>query len=128
MLEAARTGKRLRDPGWCGEKGQGRWQAKKPLEWAAKELTMSRRDIALEFGDIRDWRQTEEAGRTMGDTLLKWLGLDKPPHQRVRHKAWRKQLVDNTRQLKLGTDRARQRTDNYGDAGWYRGGQSGGCI
>ena len=24
---------------------------------------------------------------------------------------WRKQLVDNTRQLKLGADRARQRTD-----------------
>ena len=40
-----------------------------------------------------------------------WLGLDKPPQQRVRHKVWRKQLVDNTRQLKLGADRARQRTD-----------------
>ena len=39
------------------------------------------------------------------------LGLDKPPQQRVRHKVWRKQLVDNTRQLKLGADRARQRTD-----------------
>ena len=30
---------------------------------------------------------------------------------RVSHKAWRKQLVDRTRQLKLGADRARQRTD-----------------
>ena len=59
MLEAARTARRLRDPGWCGEKGQGRctWRAKKLLEWAAKELTMSRRDIRLEFGDIQEWRQ-----------------------------------------------------------------------
>ena len=24
MLEAARTATRLREPGWCGEKGQGR--------------------------------------------------------------------------------------------------------
>ena len=24
MLEAARTARRLREPGWCGEKGQGR--------------------------------------------------------------------------------------------------------
>ena len=105
MLEAARTASRLRDPGWCGEKGQGRWQAKKLLEWAAKELTMSRRDIELEFGDIQDWRQREEMERRMGDSLLKWLGLDKPPQQRVRHKMWRKQLVGSTRQLKLGADR-----------------------
>ena len=35
--------------------GPGGWQAKKLLEWAAKELTMSRRDIELEFGDIQDW-------------------------------------------------------------------------
>ena len=68
---------------------------------AGKELTMSRRDIELEFGDIHDWRQREEAERRMGDSLLKWLGLDRPPQQRVRHKVWRKQLVDNTRQLKL---------------------------
>ena len=62
MLEAAQTARRLMDPGWCGEKGQGRWQAKKLLEWAAKkELTMSRRGIELEFGDIQDWRQREEA-------------------------------------------------------------------
>ena len=85
MLEAARTARRLRDPGWCGEKGQGRWQAKKLLEWAAKELTVCRRDTELEFGDIQDWRQREEAERRMGDSLLKWLGLDKPPQQRVRH-------------------------------------------
>ena len=43
MLEAARTARRLREPGWSGEKGHGRWQAKKLLEWAAKELTMSRK-------------------------------------------------------------------------------------
>ena len=36
------------------------------------------------------------------------MGLDKPPKQRVRHKVWRKQLADSTRQLKLGADRARQ--------------------
>ena len=47
----------------------------------------------------------------MRNSLLKWLGLDKPPQQRVRHKVWRKQLVDNTMQLKLGADRARQRSD-----------------
>ena len=77
------------------------------LEWAAKELTMSRRDIELEFGDIQDWTQREEMERRMGASLLKWLGLDEPPQQRVRHKVWRKQLVDNARQLKLGADRAR---------------------
>ena len=52
MLEAARTAKRLREPSWCGEKSHGRWQAKKLLEWAAKELTTSRRDLELQFGDI----------------------------------------------------------------------------
>ena len=60
MLEAARTARRLMEPGWCGEKGQGRWRAKKLLEWAAKELTMSRTDLELEFGDIQDWAQREE--------------------------------------------------------------------
>jgi hypothetical protein len=39
------------------------------------------------------------------------LGLDKRPQHRVRHKVWEKQLANNTRQLKLGTDRARQRTE-----------------
>ena len=52
----------------------------------------------------------EEDGRKMGDSLLKWLGHDKPPSVRVSHKVWRKQLVDRTRQLKLGADRARQRS------------------
>ena len=32
MLEAARTARRLRDPGWRGEEGQGKWQTKKLLE------------------------------------------------------------------------------------------------
>ena len=49
--------------------------------------------------------------RRMGDSLLRWLGLDKPPQHRVRHKVWKKQLADNTRQLKLGADRSRQRTE-----------------
>ena len=60
MLEAARTARRLMDPGWCGEEGQVgcQRQAKELLEWAAKpkELAMSRRDIELEFGDIQGWR------------------------------------------------------------------------
>ena len=101
MLEAARTARRLRGPGWCEEKGQGGWQAKKLLEWAAKRLTMSRRDIELAFGDIQDWRQREEMERRMAGSLLQWLGLDKPPQHKVRHKVWGEQLVDSTRQLKL---------------------------
>ena len=97
MLEAARTARRLREPGWCGEKGQGRWQAKKLLGWAAKELATSRRHLKLQYGDIQDWTQREEMERRMDDSLLRWLGLDRPPQQRVRHKVWRKQLTDSTR-------------------------------
>ena len=63
------------------------------------------------FGDIQDWAQREAMERRMDDSLLKWLGLDKPPEQRVRHKVWRRQLTESTRQLKLGADRARQRTE-----------------
>ena len=111
MLEAARTAKRLQEPGWCGEKGHGRWQATELLEWAAKELTTNRRDLELQFGDIQDWAQREAMERRMGDSLLRWLGLDKPPHCRVRHKVWKKQLADNTRQLRLGADMARQKTE-----------------
>ena len=108
MLEAARDAMRLRIPGWCGEKGQGRWSAKRLLQWAAKELATSRRDLDLQFGDIQDWAQREAMERRMGDSLLRWLRLDKPPQQRVRHKVWRKQLTDSTRQLRLGADRAMQ--------------------
>ena len=112
MLEAGQTARRLMDPGWRGEKGQGRWRAKNLLEWAAKELTLGRMGIELEFGDTQGWRQRGEAERRMEDSLLEWLGLgSKPPQQRVRHKVWREQLVGNTRQLKLGADRARQRSD-----------------
>ena len=49
--------------------------------------------------------------RKMGDSLLRWLGLDRPPQHRVRHKVWKKQQTDRTRQLLLGADRARQRTE-----------------
>ena len=111
MLEAARDAMRLRVPGWCGEKGQGRWTAKKLLQWAAKELATSRRDLDLQFGDIEDWAQREAMERKMGDSLLRWLGLDKPPQHRVRHKVWKKQQTDRTRQLLLGADRARQKTE-----------------
>ena len=50
-------------------------------------------------------------GRKMRDSLLEWLGHDKPPSVRVSHKLWRKHLVDRTRQLSLGVDRARQQSD-----------------
>ena len=42
--------------------------------------------------------------RRMWDSLLRWLGLGKPPHHRVRHKVWEEQLVGSTRQLRLGAD------------------------
>jgi hypothetical protein len=111
MLEAAKIARRLREPGWCGEKGQGRWQAKKLLEWAAKELATSRRDLELQYGDIQDWAQREAMERRMDDSLLRWLGLDRPPRQRVRHKVWKKQLANITRQLMLGADGARKETE-----------------
>ena len=55
-------------------------------EWAANELAMSRRDLELHCGDIQDWAQREAMERKMGESLLKWLGLDRPQRQRVRHK------------------------------------------
>ena len=61
----------------------------------------------MELGDDQDWEEREKQERLMGDSLLKWLGFDKPPKQRVRHRVWKKQLEDCTRQLKLGADRAR---------------------
>ena len=67
--------------------------------------------IELGFGDIQDWIQREEMERRMGDSLLQWLGLGKPPQHRVRHKVWRERLVDSPMQLRLGADRARQRTE-----------------
>ena len=97
MLEAARHAKRLRGPGWVGDKGQGRWLAQRLLEWAVKELTLSRKGVELELGGLEDWLQREQMERRMGDSLLKWLGHDNPPTVRVSHKVWRKQLVDRTR-------------------------------
>ena len=88
MLEAGRVAKRMREPGWCGEKGQARWRAKALLHWAAKELAVSRRGVELEFGDLQDWSRREEAERKMGDSLLKWLGVAKPPTLRVRLRGW----------------------------------------
>ena len=69
MLEAAREAMRLRKPGWCGEKGQGRWSAERLLQWAANELATSRRDLDLQFGDIQDWAQREAMERRMGEVL-----------------------------------------------------------
>ena len=83
MLEAAKTARRPMEPGWCGGKGQGRRQAKKLLEWAAKELATNRRDLVLQYGDIQDWAQREAMERRMGGSLLRWLGLNKPPKQRA---------------------------------------------
>ena len=94
MLEAVRTARRPNEPGWCGEKGQGGWQAKKLLEWATKDLATSRRDLELQYGDIHDWAQREAMERRIGDSLLRWLGLDKPRQHRVRNEVWRKQLAD----------------------------------
>ena len=96
------------------------------LEWAAKELAVSRRNLELQFGDIQDWAQREAMERRIDDSLLKCLGLDKPPKQRVRHTVWRKQLTDSTRQLKLGADRAIKAEDRVGDAGWHGVVQCGG--
>ena len=43
MLEAAKCDKRPLEGAWGrGEKGQCRWPAHRLLEWAAKELTLSR--------------------------------------------------------------------------------------
>ena len=72
---------------------------------------LSRRGVEMELGGLEDWLEREQMERKMGDSLLKWLGHDKPPSVRVSHKVWRKQLVDRTRQLKLGADRARQQSD-----------------
>ena len=44
MLEAVRHAKRLRDPGWKGDRGQGRWPIQRLLEWAVKELIARRVD------------------------------------------------------------------------------------
>ena len=104
MLEAARQARRLREPGWCGERGQGKWKAHRLLSWAARELAASRREVEMQLGDEQDWEEREKVERQMGDSLLKWLGFDKPPKQRVRHKVWKKQLTATTRQLKLGAD------------------------
>ena len=65
----------------------------------------------MQFGDKQDWARGEAMERRMGDSLLRWLRLDKPPPHRVRHKVWRKQLADSTRQMRLGADRARQRIE-----------------
>ena len=75
------------------------------------ELTTSRRYLDLQIGDTQDWAQRETMKRGIGDSLLRWLRLDKPPQHRVRHKARKEQLTGNTRQLGLGADRARQRTE-----------------
>ena len=107
MPEAGRQARRLREPGWCGEKGQRVWRANKLMSWAANELVISRRKVEMELGDDQDWEEREKQERLMDDSLLKWLGFDKPPKQRVRHRVWRKQLEDCTRQPKLGRDRAR---------------------
>ena len=54
MLEAARHAKRLRDPGWVGDNGQGRWPAQRLLEWAVKELAASRRGVGVKLGGLED--------------------------------------------------------------------------
>ena len=72
---------------------------------------MGRREVELEQGSLEDWLQRDQMEKKVGGPLLKLLSFGKPPQQRVRHKVWRQQLVDNTRQLELGADRARQEND-----------------
>ena len=62
-----------------------------------KELTASRRRVEMELGGLEDWLERDQMERKMGDSFLRWLGHDKPPSVRVRHKVWRKQLVDRMR-------------------------------
>ena len=49
MLEAVRHAKRLRNPGWVGDRGQGRWPVQRLLKWTARELTASRRGVGMEL-------------------------------------------------------------------------------
>ena len=74
MLEAARRAKRLKCPGWVGDKGQGRWPVQRLLEWAVKELTASRRGC----GDGAGWlgRLAEEGtdGEKDGKILAEVAG------------------------------------------------------
>jgi hypothetical protein len=65
----------------------------------------------MELDSLEDWLQREQMERRMGDSLLKWLGFNKLPLLRIKHKVWRKQLTCTTRQLKLWADKAKQRTD-----------------
>ena len=78
MLEAAREARRLRGPGWCGEKGRWRRSVKWLLQWAAKELVVSRRDPDLQFEDMQHWAHRKAMERGMGDSLLRWLGRGQP--------------------------------------------------
>ena len=65
MLEAGRQARRLREPGWCGEKGQRVWRANKLMSWAANELVISRRKVEMELGDDQDWEEREKQERLM---------------------------------------------------------------
>ena len=65
------------------KKGQGRWHAKRLLQWAARELAASRMNLDLQFENIQDWTKREAMERRMGDSLPRWLGSDKPPQHRV---------------------------------------------
>ena len=66
--------------------------ARVDLEWAAEEVSLSRGEIELEFRGIQDWLQRKKMERKV--SLLKWLGFDKPPQHRVRHRVWEKQMRD----------------------------------
>ena len=62
------------------------WPVQRLLEWVVKELIASRRGVEMELGGLEDWPEREQMERKMGDSLLKWLGHDKPPSVRVSHK------------------------------------------
>ena len=81
MLKAARHAKGLRGPGWVGGRGQGRWPAQRLLGWAVEEPTASRRGVEMELGGLWDWLERGQMDRKVRDSLLEWLGHDKPPLQ-----------------------------------------------
>ena len=58
---------------------------------------MSTRDLDLQPEDIPDWAQREAMERRMVDSLLRWLGRNKPPQHKVKHREWKKQSDDRTR-------------------------------
>ena len=89
MVEAARKASRIKNerdgrPKWRGEKTQEGWPTQRLIKWAGKVLTDFRRDMERVEWQGEGEREAEEAA--LGVSLAKWLGVDKPPEQRVSYK------------------------------------------